>query len=89
MLGFNCFALAQFWRNIFKHGYLSFTESRPPEKITESSSAHHKPERTASKIFYVPTSLFLKQKKKLGVNEKSHANIGKGRFGLCIEGGKN
>ena len=87
MLGFNCFASTQFLRNIFKHGYLYFTESRPPEKVTEPSSTHYKPQRTTSE-FFAYKRVYLGAKKYLGVDIKITCKYKEGGFGRGIEGGK-
>lgn len=82
MLGFNCFASAQFLRNIFKHRYLCFAESRPSEKVTGTPGTYHKSERATSKFLRVREFIWG-AKKYSGVDVKNQMQIYK--EGVLVE----
>ena len=77
-VGFQLFCLGAVFEKYFQTQIITtFAESRPSEKVTESSSAYYKSERTASK-FSVQMSLFGSKKITRGRHQKkSHANIRK------------
>lgn len=77
-----------FWEIFSNRDIAIFTESRPSEKVTESSSTYYKSERTTSK-FSVQMSLFGSKKITRGRHEKKiTCKYKEGGFGRGMEGGK-
>lgn len=77
-----------FWEIFSNTDITIFTESRPSEKVTESSSTYYKSERTTGKLS-VQMSLFGSKKITGGRHEKKiTCKYKEGGFGRGMEGGK-